>query len=324
MIRVLQLTTYDEDEWDGDNMTAMRRAANTIDGAIASAVDWLQDPSSMPGGVGERALRRIIESALKVAERALPSDAEHLRKLCGDAASMADALAQLRREGDGAKPQAEALAKGAEARTAELVATVQQAISRVEKSGIQQPAPTVAGRLEQARRWLEQPGVDDRGLGRQAIQLVVEEGYKIAAVLPDGHRERVSDLCHQIESDVFDLTQLCGGGGGGSGGTGGGVDSVRAQRLAQSTAEKLSRLKEAIRTALVDRVVEDFMDSSSPLKHFTQAVVSPKEDQEERDEHFESCAKKLTAAADRSDRVHHMRTWVCVGTVICEIAQDLF
>ena len=44
---------------------------------------------------------------------------------------------------------------------------------------IQQPSPTVAGRLEQARRWLEQPAVDDRGLGRQAIFLVVDEGYKV-------------------------------------------------------------------------------------------------------------------------------------------------
>ncbi len=179
MIRVLQLTTYDEEEWDGDNLTAMRRAANAIEGAVANAVDWLQDNAAMPGGVGERSLRRLLDSALKVSERSLPSDAEHLRKLCGDATSMCDALCELRRDGQGATPQAEALARGTEARVAETVATVQQAISRVEKSGIQQPAPTVAGRLEQARRWLEQPGVDDRGLGRQAIQLVVEEGYKV-------------------------------------------------------------------------------------------------------------------------------------------------
>ena len=62
------------------------------------------------------------------------------------------------------------------------MATVNQAINRVEKSGIQQPAPTVVGRLEQARRWLEQPGADDRDLGRQAIHLVVDEGYKVSAL----------------------------------------------------------------------------------------------------------------------------------------------
>ena len=44
-----------------------------------------------------------------------------------------------------------------------------------------------------ARRWLEQPGLDDRGLGRQAIALVVEDGLKIATVLPGNchtHRNR--------------------------------------------------------------------------------------------------------------------------------------
>ena len=39
-----------------------------------------------------------------------------------------------------------------------------------------------------ARRWLEQPGLDDRGLGRQAIALVVEDGLKIATVLPGNCR----------------------------------------------------------------------------------------------------------------------------------------
>ena len=46
-----------------------------------------------------------------------------------------------------------------------------------------------------ARRWLEQPGLDDRGLGRQAIALVVEDGLKIATVLPGNcHTHRKKDV----------------------------------------------------------------------------------------------------------------------------------
>ena len=63
-----------------------------------------------------------------------------------------------RQSGQGTSAQAESLAKNVEVRLNELLATVNQAINRVEKSGIQQPAPTVVGRLEQARRWPEQPG----------------------------------------------------------------------------------------------------------------------------------------------------------------------
>ena len=96
---------------------------------------------------------------------------------------MTNALVELRQTGQGATPAAESLARNIEMRLNELVATVNQAINRVEKSGIQQPAPTVVGRLEQARRWLEQPGADDRDLGRQAIHLVVDEGHKVSLSL---------------------------------------------------------------------------------------------------------------------------------------------
>ena len=41
-IRVLQLTTYDEEEWDADNLTVMKKALNAIDGKAQAAHDWLQ------------------------------------------------------------------------------------------------------------------------------------------------------------------------------------------------------------------------------------------------------------------------------------------
>ena len=77
----------------------------------------------------------------------MPLDAQHIRKLSGDIDAMTNALAELRQTGQGATPPAETLAKNIEVRLNELLATVNQAINRVEKSGIQQPAPTVVGRL---------------------------------------------------------------------------------------------------------------------------------------------------------------------------------
>ena len=111
---------------------------------------------------------------------------------------MTNALGELRQTGQGTSPQAETLAKNIGVRLNELLATVNSAVNRVEKSGIQQPAPTVIGRLEQARRWLEQPGADDRDLGRQAIHLVVDDGYKIANGLPGPLKNRVQELCASI------------------------------------------------------------------------------------------------------------------------------
>jgi vinculin len=36
---------------------------------------------------------------------------------------------------------------------------------KTERSGIRKPAPTVEGKVEQARQWLANPALDDRGLG---------------------------------------------------------------------------------------------------------------------------------------------------------------
>lgn len=41
IIRVLQLTTYDEVEWDADNLTVMKKALNAIESKAATAHDWL-------------------------------------------------------------------------------------------------------------------------------------------------------------------------------------------------------------------------------------------------------------------------------------------
>lgn len=42
IIRILQLTTYDEDEWDADNLTVMKKCQNAIQGKMRTAHDWLE------------------------------------------------------------------------------------------------------------------------------------------------------------------------------------------------------------------------------------------------------------------------------------------
>ncbi len=54
------------------------------------------------------------------------------------------------------------------------------------------------------------------------------------------------------------------------------------------------RLKEVIRTALVDRVVEDLMDVVTPLKQFSDCVVKPNADENARNEAFEARAANLS------------------------------
>ena len=81
-----------------------------------------------------------------MAERSLPLDAEHLRRLASDVSAMTDALCELRAGGRGVTPQvnihlsqrlcaryilqAENLAKNIQSRLGEVAVSVGQAVSR--------------------------------------------------------------------------------------------------------------------------------------------------------------------------------------------------
>ena len=52
-------------------------------------------------------------------------------------------------------------------------------------------------------------------------------------------------------------------------------NSPQAKAIAQKLNDKLNELKNKIHTALLQRVVEDFVDIGTPLKQFTDAVLAP-------------------------------------------------
>ncbi|XP_034254645.1 vinculin isoform X4 [Thrips palmi] len=296
IIRVLQLTTYDEDEWDADNLTVMKKALNAIQSKMRAAHDWLEDPLALQGGVGEKSVRQILEFAMKVAERSLPNDRDAIRKMCSDIRTMTDALCELRRDKKGATPQAEALARGIQDKLGELCTLLTRAVNNVEKSGMQQPAHTVMGRLEQAKRWLANPERDDRGLGQRAIQLIVEEGRKVAEGLPGVQKAEILALCDEVDMLSRQLADLCRRGLG---------DSPQAKEIARQLAQKLHELKNRIQSAVVNRVVEDFIDITTPLKQFVEAVNVP-EGTPGREENFARKAQNLQNFSNRAAKTARM------------------
>ena len=289
VIRVLQLVTYDEEEWSSDNIQVMRKTIANIDSKMQPALDWLRDPAAVQGGMGEKSLRHIIEMTQKVADRSLPIDAEHLRRLAGDVAAMTDSLCELRQSGRGATPQAENLARNIQARLAEVAASCGQGARRLEESGVQQPAPTIAGRLEQCRRWLEQPGLDDRGVGSAALQLIVDEARKVAERLPGHSQGEILGLCGKIESEQGRLMEAVRRGEAGS---------PQAVSIAKSLSNNVATLADCIQSALVDRVVEDFVDILTPLKVFTDCILTPG-DPATREQVFDARSGQLVGFSDR-------------------------
>jgi len=300
IVRVLQLVTYDEEEWSSDNIAVMKKTVSGIEGKMQQALDWLRDPTAMQGGIGEKALRSIIDMAGRLAEKSLPLDAEHLRRLGGDVSAMTDALCELRAAGRGTTPQAETLARNIQSRVGEVAVSCGQAVSRLEKSGIAQPAPTMGGRIEQARRWLEQPGVDDRGVGQQAVQLILEEAAKVADGLGPGLRDQILGLADRVGDELNALAEA------GRQGEAGGPQSMA---MARSLAGNLSQMADLMQGALVNRVINDFVDIATPLKQFTDCVLHPG-DPASREQVLEN---KSAALVNFSNRAVGTAKMVAVG-----------
>ncbi|KAK9297672.1 hypothetical protein QLX08_008720 [Tetragonisca angustula] len=297
IIRVLQLTTYDEEEWDADQLTVLKKAQSAIESRIRAAYDWLDDGLALRGGVGEKSLRQIVEQAQRLAERYLPpSQAEPLQKLTSQIVTMTNALCELRQNEKGTTPQAEALARGIKEKTNELRSSIASAIVAADKSGTTQTAHTVAGRLEQANKWLLNPQHDDKGLGQRAIALIIQEGKKVAEGLPGIHKAEILQLCDEVDNLSHQLGDLCAHGQG---------NTPRAQEIARQLSHKLYELKNRIQQAVISRVVEDFIDITTPLKQFTDAVLAP-EGTLGREQNFNDKTHALQTFSNRAAKTARM------------------
>lgn len=255
-----------------------------------------QNPYALRGGVGEKALRQIIENSQRVADHCLPQDAAHIRRQASDLTGLANALCELRQDGKGTTPQAESLAREIREKLGQLEHSVLNAVQGVDRAGLQQAAHTVQGRLEQACRWLQNPSIDDRGVGQRAVELIVHEGKRVADGLTGHQRDDILQLCDEVESLAGQFAQLCARGLG---------QTPEAQQIAARLNAKLHELKQRIQQALVSRVVEDFMDVSTPLKQFTDAVNVP-EGTVGREGNFNQKANNLQAFSDRASKTSRM------------------
>lgn len=216
--------------------------------------------------------------------------------MAGDISKAVDTLCDLRANGKGQTPQAEQLAREIREKLGNLDRAVLSAVSGVNKAGHQQAAHTVQGRLEQACRWLQNPNIDDRGLGKRAIDLIINEGKKVAEGLPGHQKVELLQLCDEVDDLANQFAKLCAQGLG---------NTPEAQEIARKLNAKLHELKQKIQQALVNRVVEDFMDVSTPLKQFTEAVNVP-EGTPGREQNFNQKSNNLQAFSDRASKTSRM------------------
>lgn len=257
---------------------------------------FFQNPYALRGGVGEKALRQIIENAHKIGDRCLPEDGNKIHNLADQITSLTNTLCDLRQDGKGNTQQAENIARDIGEKLLNLEKLVLHAVHGVDKAGLQQTAHTVQGRLEQACRWLQNPNIDDRGLGQRAIALIIDEGKKVADGLKGHQKNEILQLCDEVEQLSHQYSKLCDAGMG---------NTPEGQDIARKLNQKLHELKQFIQNAVVNRVVEDFMDISTPLKNFSDAVNVP-EGTPGREQNFNQKSNNLKDFSERAAKTSRM------------------
>uniref|UniRef100_A0A8C9FZN0 Vinculin n=1 Tax=Pavo cristatus TaxID=9049 RepID=A0A8C9FZN0_PAVCR len=322
IIRVLQLTSWDEDAWASKDTEAMKRALALIDSKMNQAKGWLRDPNAPPGDAGEQAIRQILDEAGKAGELCAGKERREILGTCKTLGQMTDQLADLRARGQGATPMAmqkaqqvsqgldlltakvenaarkleamtnskQAIAKkidaaqvwlminklpsgdSPEARAlAKQIATSLQNLQSKTNRAVANTRPVKAavhleGKIEQAQRWIDNPTVDDRGVGQAAIRGLVAEGRRLANVMLGPYRQDLLAKCDRVDQLAAQLADLAARGEG---------ESPQARAIAAQLQDSLKDLKARMQEAMTQEVSDVFSDTTTPIKLLAVAATAP-------------------------------------------------
>ncbi|XP_029031813.1 vinculin-like isoform X4 [Betta splendens] len=407
IIRVLQLTTWDEDAWANKDMEALKRSLALIESKMVQAKSWLKDPHAQPGEPGEVALRVILDEAGKVGElcagkerkdilattkalghmtdqiadirargqgqtpgcvqragqcsqgldllfgkvdaaarrlealinakqaiarrldaaqawladpnggpegeeniRALLAEAKRIADLCEDQkerddilrsiseiAGLTARLVDLRKQGKGDSPEARALAKQIGVALLTLQSKTNRAVANMRPA---KPAITLEGKMEQALRWVSNPGVDDRGIGQAAIRGMVGEGRRLAGGMLGPYRQDMIGRCDRAEALTASLADMAGRGE---------AEAPHARATAAQLQDSLKDLRRHMQEVMTQEVSDVFSDTTTPIKLLAVAATAPpdapnrEEVFEERAGNFEAHAGRLGATAEKAAAV---------------------
>lgn len=199
IIRVLQLTTWDEDAWANKDMEALKRSLALIESKMAQAKSWLRDPHGQPGDPGEVALRVIMDEAGKVGELCAGRERKDILATTKALGQMTDQIADLRVRGQGPTPGCVQRAGQCSQGLDLLFGKVDSAARRLE--ALINAKQAIARRLDAAQAWLADPNGGPEG--EENIRALLAEAKRIADLCEDP-KER-DDILRSI-SEIAGLT----------------------------------------------------------------------------------------------------------------------
>ncbi|KAG7227971.1 hypothetical protein INR49_005592 [Caranx melampygus] len=303
-------------------LEAMTNSKQAIAKRIDAAQNWLADPNGGPEG--EENIKALLTEAKKIADMCEdPKERDDILRSIGEIATMSAKLSDLRRQGKGDTPEARALAKQIATALQNLQSKTNKAVanSRPAKAAVH-----LEGKIEQAQRWIDNPTMDDNGVGEPgpcptfpSLSISLLHSFTFLPLpLPGSHprsggrgpqagqrsaspyRQELLGKCELVEQLMAQLADLAARGEG---------DSPQARAVAQQLQEALKDLKGKMQEAMTQEVSDIFSDTTTPIKLLAVAATAPldapnrDEVFEERAANFENHANKLGTTAEKAAAV---------------------
>ncbi|XP_036430591.1 vinculin a isoform X3 [Colossoma macropomum] len=274
----------------------LTNAKQAIAKRIDAAQSWLADPHGGPEG--EENIRALLAEAKRIADLCEdPKERDDILRSIAEIAGLTAKLVELRRQGKGDTPEARALAKQIGTALQNLQAKTNRAVANMRPA---KAAVTLEGKMEQAMRWINNPSVDDHGVGQAAIRGLIAEGRRLANSLPGPYRQELLAKCERAEQLMLQLADLAARGEG---------ESPQARAVAAQLLDTLKDLKARMQEAMTQEVSDVFSDTTTPIKLLAVAATAPLDAPnrvevfEERASNFENHANRLGATAEKAAAV---------------------
>nr|XP_033469403.1 vinculin-like isoform X1 [Epinephelus lanceolatus] len=286
-------------------LEALINAKQAIARRLDAAQAWLADPNGGPEG--EENIRALLAEAKRIADLCEdPKERDDILRSISEIAGLTARLVELRKQGKGDSPEARALAKQIGAALLTLQSKTNRAVANMRPA---KPAVTLEGKMEQALRWVNNPGVDDRGVeceilqwntGQAAIRGMVGEGKRLAGGLLGPYRQDMIGRCDRTEALMASLADMAGRGE---------AEAPHARATAAQLQDSLKDLRQHMQEVMTQEVSDVFSDTTTPIKLLAVAATAPpdapnrEEVFEERAGNFETHAGRLGATAEKAAAV---------------------
>uniref|UniRef100_A0A096MI11 Vinculin n=1 Tax=Poecilia formosa TaxID=48698 RepID=A0A096MI11_POEFO len=277
-------------------LEALINAKQAIARRLDAAQAWLADPNGGPEG--EENIRALLAEAKRIADLCEdPKERDDILRSINEIAGLTARLMELRKQGKGDSPEARALAKQIGAALLNLQSKTNRAVANMRPA---KPAVTLEGKMEQALRWVNNPGVDDRGVGQAAIRGMVGEGKRLAGGLLGPYRQDMVGRCDRTEGLMTALADMANRGE---------AEAPHARATAAQLQDTLKDLRQHMQEVMTQEVSDVFSDTTTPVKLLAVAATAPpdapnrQEVFEERAGNFETHAGRLGATAEKAAAV---------------------